>query len=200
MQRATELYGVAKFALFATSYSPLFLLIIVKQVYDNYSFLHFGGLNSDALTCFFSKFFVATVLIGVILFGFIGCYILLSNLKKKRGGDYVTITNVNNRNSESVGYIATYIIPFVFQDFGSLYEIFSITFLLFVIYTSYVNSNMLLINPILNIFKYSLFEICYVQNNIEKSGLVITKDPAIKEGDDIKISAIGFKLYYKNNQ
>lgn len=200
MQRAMELYGVAKFALFATSYSPLFLLIIVKQVYDNYSFLHFGGLNSEALACFFSKFFVATMLIGVILFGFIGCYILLSNLKKKRGGDYVTITDVNNRNSESVGYIATYIIPFVFQDFGSLYEIFSIIFLLFVIYTSYVNSNMLLINPILSIFKYSLFEIRYVQNNIEKSGLVITKDPLIKEGDDIKISAIGFKLYYKNNK
>ena len=59
---------------------------------------------------------------------------------------------------------------------------------------------MLLINPILSIFKYSLFEIRYVQNNIEKSGLVITKDPLIKEGDDIKISAIGFKLYYKNNK
>ena len=122
MQRATELYGVAKFALFATSYSPLFLLIIVKQVYDNYSFLHFGGLNSAALSCFFSKFFVATVLIGVIIFGYIGCCMLFSNLKRKKDGDFVTITNINNRNSESVGYIATYIIPFVFQDFGSLYE------------------------------------------------------------------------------
>lgn len=200
MQRASELYGVAKFALFATSYSPLFLLIIVKQIYDNYSFLHFGGFNSSALSCFFSKFFIATILIGVIIFGFIGCYMLFSNLKRKKDGDYVTITNINNRNSESVGYIATYIIPFVFQNFGSLYEIFSILFVLVIIYINYVNSNMLLINPVLNIFKYSLFEINFRQNNVEKSGLVITKDVSIEEGDDIKISTIGFKLYYKNNQ
>ena len=199
MVRATELYGVAKFALFATSYSTLFLLIIIKQVYDNYSFLNFGGFNTDALSCFFSKFFVTTLLLVVIFFGIIGCYLLFSNLSKKKG-DYVTVTDVNNRNSESVGYIATYIIPFVFQNFGSFYEIFSIIFILVIIYTSYVNSNMLLINPVLNIFKYSLYEIHYCHNGIDKSGLIITKDAAIEEGENIRISTIGFKLYYMNNQ
>lgn len=199
MRRATELYGTAKFALFATSYAPLFLLIIGKQIYDNFAFLHFGGFNIDALICFLSKFFIATVLIIVTFIGIIGCLFLFSNLKKKQGNS-VKIVDVTNRNSESVGYIATYIIPFLFQDFSSIYEVFAIIFMLIIIYTSYVNSNMLLINPVLNIFKYSLFEVQFESRGIKKSGLVIIRDSAIEENSNIKLSPIGFKLYYANNQ
>ena len=199
MKRATELYGIAKFSLFATSYAPLFFLIIGKQIYDNFAFLHFGGFNIDALICFLSKFFVATVLTGVTLVGIIGCSFLFSNLKKKQGNN-VKIVDVTNRNSESVGYIATYIIPFLFQNFSSAYEVFAILFMLIIIYTSYVNSNMLLINPVLNLFKYSLFEVQFESKGVKKSGLVIIKSSAIEENSNIKLSPIGFKLYYAINQ
>lgn len=197
-KRATELYGVAKFALFATSYAPLFVLVIIKQVHDNWNFLHYGGWNIESVTCFFSKFFISTLLLFILLFGFIGCYILFSNLKKKRG-DSVVVTEVNNKNSESIGYIATYIIPFVFQSFNSIYEVFSILCILAIIYNIYVNSNMLLINPFLNIFHYSIFEIQYKYKEKTKSGLVIVHNSLIEEETTIKIYQIGFKLYYANN-
>lgn len=194
-KRSYELYGVAKFALFATSYAPLFVLIIIKQLYDNWSFLHFGGINSEAIKCFFSKFFVSVALSGILIFGIIGCVLLFSNLKKKRG-DNVTITEVTNRNSESIGYVATYIIPLVFQSFSSLYEVFAIFFIFVIIYSIYLNSNMLLINPVLNLFHYSIFEIEYKYKGKNKTGLIIINDSVMEEETIINICQIGFKLFY----
>lgn len=197
-KRATELYGVAKFALFSTSYAPLFILVIVKQVHDNWSFLHFGGWNVEAIMCFFSKFFVTIILLLVLLFGVMGCFFLFSNLKKKKG-DVVEIKEINNRNSESIGYMASYIIPFVFQSFNSSYEIFSIFFIFLMMYTIYVNSNMLLINPLLNVCHYSIFEMQFMYQEQEQSGLVIMHNSVFEANSTIKISPIGFKLYYANN-
>ena len=134
-KKANELYSIAKLALFATSYSPLFILIIIKQVYDNWEFFCFGGWNVDAIKCFCSNFLVSAILFIFLLFGIIGCFLFLSRQKEKKG-DPVMVTEVNNKNSESIGYIATYIIPFVFQSFNSIYEVFSILFILIIIYSN----------------------------------------------------------------
>lgn len=195
---AIELYGVAKFALFATSYAPLFVLVIGKQVNDNWDFMYFGGWNVEAIKCFFSKFFVTTILLFVLFFGIMGCIFLFSNLRNKKG-DSVVVTKVSNRNSESMGYVASYIIPFVFQSFNSIYEVISIFFIFLITYCIYVNSNMLLINPLLNVCHYSIFEIQFRYKEEEKSGLVILHNSIIEEKSRIKIYPIGFKLYYANN-
>ena len=197
-KRSYDLYGVAKFALFATSYAPLFVLVIIKQVYENRSFLHYGGVNTEAIMCFFSSFFVSLVALGILIFGIIGCLLLFSNLKKKRG-DNVTITNVSNRNSESIGYVATYIIPLVFQSFSSLYEVLAIIFIFAIIYSIYANSNMLLINPALNLFHYSIFEIQYKYKDKERTGLIIIHNSEVEEESIVNIYQIGFKLFYASN-
>jgi hypothetical protein len=197
-KKANELYSITKLALFATSYSPLFILIIIKQVYDNWGFFYFGGLTEEAIKCFCSNFFVSAILFIFLLFGIIGCFLFLSRQKKKTG-DSVVITEVNNKNSESIGYIATYIIPFIFQSFNSIYEVISILFIFVIIYYIYINSNMLLVNPFLNMFKYSIFEITCKCNEKTISGLVIIHDSIIEEESTIQISQIGFKLYYAKN-
>lgn len=195
MKSKTELHNVAKFALFATSYTPLFILIIIKQVYDNRDYLHFGGFNIDAFKCLFEKFTISVILATIIFFGTVGCILLFLNLKQKRGNK-VTVTDITNRNSESVGYIATYIIPLVFQDFNSLYEIIAVLFIFVIMYSIYTNSNLLLINPVLNLFQYSIFEIKYTYKLTTKSGLIIIRSSEIEEESSLNISPIGFKLYY----
>lgn len=195
MKSRTELHGVAKFALFATSYTPLFILIIIKQVYDNRSYLHFGGLNLDAVKCLFEKFTISIILATIIIFGILGCVFLFQNLKQKRGNK-VIVTEVTNRNSESVGYIATYIIPLVFQNFNSLYEIIAVLFIFIVMYSIYINSNLLLINPVLNLFQYSIFEIKYTYKQTTKSGLIIIRSSEVEEESNLNIFPIGFKLFY----
>lgn len=192
-----NLYGIALFVLFVTSYIPLFILIAVKQVYENYEFLQWGDFSKEAIKMFLAKYGIASFLIIISLFGLIGCKILFLNLQKNvANGENVTIIKMSNRNSESIGYIATYIIPFMFQGFNTSYEIFAIFFLLFIVYRIYINSNLLLINPVLN-FKYSIFEIEYEeQNKKRREGLIITRNTNFEEDSNIKIYPIGFKLFY----
>jgi hypothetical protein len=199
--KVNNLKVMAQFVLFVTSYLPLFILVIVRQIYENHSFMNFSGFNFEAIVLFFQKFGLSVILMSVSLFGLLGCSLIFKNLEKDAtNGDNVTILNVNNKNSESIGYIATYIIPFLFQNFSDWYEFFAFSFVMFVIYRIYINSNLILINPILS-FKYSIFEIEYkLQNGKTKNGLIISDNKYLEEDSNIKIYEIGFKLFYCKNK
>lgn len=193
--------GVVLFVLFATSYIPLFVLIVLKQVSENFEFLSWGGFNANAVLLCLQKFGLSILVSLISVFGLLGYILTFSKLEKDAtNGNNVTVTNVNNKNSESIGYIATYIVPFLFQGFNDWYELFAFSFVMFITYRIYVNSSLIFINPILNI-KYSIFEIEYQQQNGKiKNGLVIAKDKYLVEDSVIKIYEIGFKLFYvKNN-
>lgn len=196
-----NLYCVAKIVLFITSYLPLFILIVFKQICDNAQFLCWCGFSTATIETFFTKFGLSLFLIIISIFGLVGSWLLFSNLQKDvKNGDNVTLINISNRNSESIGYIATYIIPFMFQGFNTVYEVFAITFLLLIICRIYINSNLLLVNPILS-FKYSIFEIEYEeQNGKRKNGMIIIRNADIEEANIIKIYPIGFKLFFANKQ
>jgi len=133
----------------------------------------------------------------ISIFGLLGCKFIFNNLEKdSTNGDNVTVVKVNNKNSESIGYIATYIIPFLFQNVNDWYELFAFAFLMTIIYRIYINSNMILINPVLSL-KYSIFEIEYKQQNDKiRDAFVISKEKYLIEDSIIKIYEIGFKLFY----
>jgi hypothetical protein len=196
-----NLKGMAQFVLFATSYIPLFILIVFKQISENYIFLSWGGFDWSAIWICVQNFGLAILAIMISILGYFGYKITFQNLEKASvNGDNVTVTNVDNKNSESIGYIATYIVPFLFQSFNGFYETFALIFLMIIIYRIYINSNLILINPILS-FKYSIFQIEYKQQNGKiKNGLAIIRDKYLAEDSVIKIYEIGFKLFYvKNN-
>ena len=197
VNKFNQLNEKAQFVLFATSYTPLFVLIVVKQISENYEALTWGGLNLEALLFCVKHFGLSILLISISIFGFTGFVLTFNKLNKDSvNGENVIVKRVENKNSESIGYIATYIVPFLFQSFNGWYESFALIFLMLIIYRIYVNSNLILVNPILS-FKYSLFEIEYVQQNETiKNGLVIIRGDFIEEKSLIKIYEIGFKLYF----
>ncbi len=107
--RINNLTGIARFVLFATSYIPLFILISFKQISENVTFLIWGGLNIEAISLCLQKFGISIFVISLSVIGIIGCRWTLQNLKEvSKNGNNVTVLNINNKNSESVGYIATY--------------------------------------------------------------------------------------------
>lgn len=113
----------ALFALFITSYIPLFLIVIAKQLKDCRDYLCWGGWNRDALCCCATHFGMSLVLAVLTIVGVGGIIVLLRNLETNlKNGQTVRVTKINNRNSEAVGYIATYIVPFLASDFTSWYE------------------------------------------------------------------------------
>ena len=149
---------------------------------------------------FRSPFWDVHSLISFICFGAFGTIALFRNLNSNLpNGSVVRVKKINNRNSEAIGYIATYIVPFFASDFSSWLECVVFVVIMTLIYTIYTNSSMILINPILSIW-YSLLEIEYtlVGDSSEEihDALIITSTKDFKENVNYRIYQIGFKLYY----
>jgi hypothetical protein len=90
-------------------------------------------------------------------------------------------------------------------ELNNWFDLLSILFLILIIYRIYINSSLILINPILG-FKYSLYEIEYLEKEssmkedlvkeIFRTGYVITRDRFLQEDEKIKLYEIGHKMYY----
>lgn len=194
-----NLHGIAQFALFVTSYFPLFALIIIRQVFENSEFLIYSGFDWASIKLFVSKFGLSAILTIVSLIGLFGYWKTLGNIEEvAENGRPVKIKDVKNKNNEAIGYIATYIIPFLFQSFNGWYECISVLFLVGIIYRIYINSSLLLINPILS-FRFSIYEIEYTDGGKEKNGLIISRDKYLQDEAYVKIYEIGHKLYFAIN-
>ena len=171
--RTNYLRTVPKLILFLTSYSPLFVCIIVRQLYYNRSFLHFAGFNKTGILCLLQKFGLSIFLGFLLALVILGTIIFIKKLR------------------------SIYIIPFLFQSFDELGDIIPLLILLIIIYRIYVTSSLLLVNPVLNC-RYSLFEMEYEEKGDIKQGLMISPFRDIYESDNIKIFNIGYKLFYVN--
>jgi hypothetical protein len=199
LKNINNLHGLAQFALFVSSYLPLFILIIVRQVSDNWSFLDWAGFTLNGLYTLGQKFGLSLVLIIVSIVGALGYIQTLRNIEEvAKNGFPVKVKDVKNKNSESIGYIATYIIPFLFQSFSGWFECFSVLFLMAIIYRIYINSSLLLINPLLS-FRFAIYEIEYEQNDKTKNGIIISRDKYLEDETSIKLYEIGHKLYFATN-
>lgn len=195
-QYNSGMHKAAQFALFVTSYTPLFVLIIGKQLTDNYNFCHFAGFEVDALWIRFTKFGLSTILVALVAFGLFGHFVTLRNVEEAaKNGDPVTIHRINNKSGESIGYIATYIVPFMFQGFDSLFETLAVLLILLLIYRIYVNSPLLLVNPILSI-THGLYEVEFTLGGKQRTGYAITRNKALDEDDRTMLYPIGHRLYY----
>ncbi|MFV5696723.1 hypothetical protein ACM55H_00010 [Flavobacterium sp. ZT3R17] len=194
--KRTRLNNISLFVLFITSYIPLFLLLIIRQIKQNIDFLNFSGFNKESLFIALEKFGLSYFFFFVSILGYIGLKFLLSNLdEKKSNGEIVKIIEVENKNSESISYISTYIIPFIFQDTNDLFDITSIFIVLIIIFFIYTKSNMIVINPILNI-THNLYQIEYNKKNKSKKALLITKEVDLEIDQEIKINLITKNIYY----
>lgn len=189
----------ARLALFLVSYMPLFILMVFSQFYKYSDYLSWGGFNWESL-CVFTKYFgAATLLIILSIYGAVGLYKVLTNIERraKINGTLIKIDDIENKNSESISYLFTYIIPFVFQDLSSMINVFSVAVLLVVTFLIYSNSSMLLINPTISM-RYSLYMIEYTDSNLEKKkrGMIISRNKFLEEDEQVKIKKIGHKLFF----
>jgi hypothetical protein len=191
-----KLNNLTMFVMFITSYIPLFGLLVIRQIKQNFGFLNFEKFNMSNIITALEKFGLSYFLILLSIFGYFGLKLLLKNLNnKKSNGEIVKIKEVENKNSESIGYISTYIVPFIFQDTNNIFDISSIFIVLAIIFFIYTKSNMIVINPILSI-THTLYQIEFVKKGIIKKGLFITEEEDIEIGQEIKINLITKNIYY----
>lgn len=194
--RNNPLIELAPFSLFLLSYSPLFAIVAFRQVYENWDFLMCGEGAMESFLTFVTKFGVAFLCVLFILFGLFGSKKVLAYVEKdSANGVIVEVNGVSCMNDEPIGYLATYIISIMFQDYSNLSDVISLMILFFIIYRLYIHSKLLLVNPILGL-KYSIYRISYLDGEIQRQGVVIAKSNDIQEVDQIKIYNIGYQLFY----
>lgn len=129
---------VTRLMLFLSSYSPLSLIFFVVLVHEHK--------------------YVAT---GILATGLGGLSWMLLYLQKaqKLGGVQFNIASFQKRDEEAMAYIVSYIIPFLVIPFHGWKEGIALAIFFVVLAVLYVNSNMIHINPMLNIFGYHLYEV-----------------------------------------
>ena len=159
----------ARFLLFLSSYFPLaaifFILFIGKQQW------------------------VAISILSIGLLGLVGMASYLRAVQKL-GPIQVKVKEIQRRDAEAMSYIVSYLIPFLAVPFNGWEQGFALSIFFVVLGILYVNSNMIHINPMLNLAGYHLYEITLEDDAVHS---LITfrrivrgeKLSVVKVGDDI---------------
>ena len=184
-----------KIFLFLTAYYPLFLILFVQ--------------NSKLIDKIFSSEHIVvkwTTLNDSLVYGLaLGLifYILLKlfiKFQSKSNTSQYRVIKIKDISHETLNYILTYLIAFLSLQLNNPKDIISILILLFIIGIIYVNSNLLYINPFLQLLNYSIYELTIKKDMTEKSIVIIAilpNDKIIKNKYvDISLINEGFKNIY----
>lgn len=160
-----------KWLLFLSSYLPLFVIMLIQD-FDStggkFPFKHQG----------FSAI--------LMIIGLTTIVVLLVLLKKrsKRAGRPMNVKSFTAKDIDSLQYAVVYVIPFLSMDFGDTKDFLSLTVMLVVVGLLYVNSDMIYVNPILNMMGYRFYE---VFDEKRDSVTVLTKQKMVKEESVLKL-------------
>jgi len=125
--------------LFVSSYFPLalifFVLFLREQPVWAIAALALGSLGLIILLLFFLRF------------------------APRLGAFQEKVTSMQRRDGDVMSYIASYLIPFVALPFGGWQQGVALLLFFIVLGIVYVNSNMIHVNPMLNLMGYHLYEI-----------------------------------------
>lgn len=124
-------------AMFLSSYAPLFVLL----AYVNRNCVWTWG-----------------VLMAIAAASLVGLVLVMLEKRRERGPE-LRVAHAKPQDGEVLAYIATYLIPFLGLDLTKSNDIVVFCGFMAVLMLVYVNSNMLLVNPLLSIAGYHAFEI-----------------------------------------
>ena len=160
-----------KILLFISAYTPLFLIFILR--YTNYHKIYFWiGVG-------------ALILINLI-------WIPIFRLTRGWTKSTFTIKKSINRTSDALNYIIAYIIAFLGFRFELWQDWVSLFILLAVIFFVYVHSNLIFVNPLLNICGYKIYDIEVVESG---SIVLITKRNRLRENEKITVKNMSDNIY-----
>lgn len=198
--KVNSLIGLAPLMLFLSSYIPLFGIIALRQIISNFDYLNWAGFSCSGIMLFVTHFGIASLCMVFIIVGSIGTYFVFELIKSDApNGNNSKIIEVTSMNDEALGYLATYVIPLLYQDYSNLMDFCTMIVIFVIIYKLYVNSKLLLVNPMIS-FKYSIYSIKYHDGDIQRQAMLISPDKNILENDTVKLYNIGYQLFYGYNR
>ncbi len=153
-----KLRNFAKIILFITAYLPLSIIMFIKYYkFNTIALLTTGFILLLSLMC---------------------CFIVIQILDEtnKTEGTIYEVVKIEDQSQMSLNYLFTYIIPFITMTLDDISNLISIGIFIFITLIIYVNSNLLYMNPFLNICGYSILKANLKNECGQYSYMLITKN------------------------
>jgi hypothetical protein len=147
--------------LFVSSYAPLLVILGIRNSFGHWS-ISLG---------LFSLAAVSVVVLVVFL-----------RLAGRLGSHAITVQTSSARDGEAMSYVVTYLLPFLGLDSESWADQISLAVFLLVLVVLYISSNLIHMNPMLNLLRYRILEIDSADG---KRSTLLTKRAYIRPGTTI---------------
>lgn len=161
---------LTQLVLFLSSYSPFFLILAIRGTLDTH-------VPRSVL------YIVAGVSI-VGLFSYV-------RFTQRLATEVITPVRVSPKDGDVMSYIVTYILPFLDMKFDGPGDSTALWLLFGTLAILYVNSNMLFVNPVLNLAGYHTFEI---EDDDGCVRVLLTRQRSITPQKELRAIAIGSHL------
>lgn len=181
-----------KILLFFSAYTPLFVLLLLKLCSQISQWFQNIPTDSSIQPVFYffptlTELIVFSVLIIIITLPNIVLRKIISETRETNNPLFVKISQIKELNHIYIGYLMSYVIPFLSFNFTDLFDITAIILLLALVCFIYINSNLLYVNVMFSIFHYNLFKITDSENNEYR---LITNNKDLALNKEIRIAAI----------
>ena len=157
----------ARFVMFLSSYLPLEAIFVIQYWHKQ---------NAIAYPC------LALCILGPVLLA----SILVSSVHDKETSRE-QVVEIRLRGDEVMGYIAGYLLPFLATDLSKTRQLSSVAVVLGVLCYLYVTTDMLYINPTLNLIGFRVYEVTLKGNADAKRVHPLISRRRPRQGDAIEV-------------
>ena len=176
---APRLRPWASLVLFLSAYSPLMLILIIKD-YDATS----PGLLPN------NPVFSGILLLVAVFSSFA----VLRSVREIDGGLTVTVTKASNKSGDMFGYTIPYMLSFMKVDMGDWQIVVSLVLFLAILFTMAYRTQTVFVNPILALAGYMLIDCTFKRGDKETQAMVVTRQP-LAAGDACRMERLSHYLY-----
>lgn len=144
--------------IFTSSYFPLSLIFIIKDLNPS-SLIPQHPITALCIFTFFS----------------VSCVVVLKAARSIKNGLPVTVTNVSSKSGDMFTYTIPYMIAFYSFNLGDWKTLACLGIFMVIMFTLSYRTQNLLINPVLALAGYGLYECQFMDGDVERQGLLISK-------------------------
>lgn len=169
---------IGKALLFFSSYFLLFIVLLLGEI-DNY--LNLKSDESKIPIIGLIIFYGFSILVSLISIIYFKKYYAFGSIKNKTT---ISIKSISSGSQEIISYLITMVIPLLGNDYFSLYistnnwiKRFSMLIIIIFILIIYINTNLVVINPMLVLVGYSIHKITFLYEDskgIEFEGVLLS--------------------------
>lgn len=169
----------ASLVLFLSAYSPLMLILIIKD----YDATNLGLLPQNPV--------FSGILLLIAVFSSLA---VLRSVREIDGGLTVTVTKASNKSGDMFGYTIPYMLSFMKVNLGDWQIIVSLALFLAILFIMAYRSQTVFVNPILALAGYMLIDCTFKRGDKEIQAMVVTRQP-LAVGDTCRMERLSHYLY-----